>query len=128
MSDELEPPRTILVVEDEPDVLLIMRSLLRELTSGFEIVTVSNGGDAMAQINRGRIALLITDYNMPGANGLELLRRVRAVSPDTRVIMVTAYPSSDLERQVRAAGATAFLPKPFGLDQLVEAMQRALGQ
>lgn len=126
MSDELEPARTILVVEDEPDVLIIMRSLLRELTSGYEIITVGSGTDALARVLHGKVALIITDYNMPGMNGLDLLRRVRAASPDTRVIMVTAYPSRELERQARAEGVVAFLPKPFALDQLIEAMQRAL--
>ncbi|NJN17012.1 MAG: response regulator [Oscillochloris sp.] len=126
MDHAFEPPRTILVVEDEPDVLLIMRSLLRELTSGYEITTVGSGFDALALVQKGGIALVLTDYNMPGLNGLELLRRIKSVSPATKVIMVTAFAGADLERKARAAGASAFLPKPFGLDELIGAMQRAL--
>lgn len=126
MTDELELPRTILIVEDEPDVLLIMRSLLRELTSGYEILAVNNAIDALAHINSRRVALLLTDYNMPGMNGLDLLARVRTTSPDTKTIMVTAFPAPDLERKARAAGVIAFLPKPFSLDQLIGAMERGL--
>jgi DNA-binding NarL/FixJ family response regulator len=72
------------------------------------------------------IALLITDYNMPAMNGLELIQAVKIGWPSTMIAMITAYVTPELARQARAAGADYYLPKPFPFDQLEAIVKAAL--
>ena len=70
MSEVVSRNPAIVLVEDEPDILSILHRLMRDLTGGYDIVTVSSGIDALAQIALRTVPLVITDYNMPGMNGL----------------------------------------------------------
>jgi two-component system, response regulator FlrC len=120
-------PRIILIVEDEPDILYILRGLIRELTAGYEIVAVSNGNAALEQLAQRSVALVVTDYHMPEMTGLQLAEQVRAGWPDVPVIMVTAYSTARIEKQAAAAGVREFLAKPFALEHLKAALARVLG-
>jgi CheY-like chemotaxis protein len=117
---------TILIVEDEPDVLLILRSLVRELARGFTVIAVSRGAEALAEIAIEPAALVITDYNMPGMNGLELTRQIKLTSPQTHVVLVTAYATLELEHRAHLAGVDDFLAKPFAIEQLIRVVKAAL--
>jgi len=70
--DPSRPHRpAIILVEDESDMLIILGRLLRNLTAHYDILPVSNGSAALAQIAMRPVSLVITDYNMPGMNGIE---------------------------------------------------------
>lgn len=120
------PVPTILIVDDEPDILLILRILLRDLTSGYTISTAYSGDDALAYLNRQPVALVITDYNMPGMDGVALTAAIKARSPGTYVIMISAYPASNIEERAYEQGADLFLSKPFSVDRLIEAIKAGL--
>ncbi len=120
-------PNIILIVEDEPDILYILRSLIRELTAGYEIIAVSSGAAALEQLAQRSVALLVTDYHMPEMTGLELAEQVRDGWPTIPVIMVTAYSTARIEKQATAAGVREFLAKPFALEHLKAALARMLG-
>ena len=81
MSASFKPHPAILVVDDEPDALIILRRLMRDLTSGYDILTASDGAEALAKIGDRPIPLVITDYTMPGMNGLQLLTEIKSRSP-----------------------------------------------
>ncbi len=117
---------TILIVEDEPDVLLILRSLIREITSGYAITTTYSGQEALLHLERHQVPLVITDYNMPGMDGLALTATIKARWPQTHVIMITAYDTLELQRTAREHGVDHFITKPFDLDQLVQALSIGL--
>lgn len=117
---------TILIVEDEPDILLILRSLLRELARGYTIITVSSGAEALARVTLEPVTLVLTDYNMPGMDGLELTRQIKMVAPKTHVVLVTAFATLDLEQKARLAGVNDFLAKPFAIEQLIRIVKAAL--
>jgi two-component system response regulator (stage 0 sporulation protein F) len=125
------PPTTqtpaIILVEDEPDILIILHRLMRDLTGGYDIITVKSGAEALAAIALRPVPLLITDYNMPGMNGIDLTRDVKAASPDTVVLMITAYPTPDLARRAHDVGVGHYLPKPFSFDLLEEIVRATLG-
>lgn len=77
---------------------------------------------ALRRLQRDQFDLIVTDWRMLGTSGLELIRRVHQTSPGTRIMLVTAFGSPELENQVRGLGAT-YLPKPFGLHEFVAAVQ-----
>lgn len=81
MSDFSGRNPAIILVEDEPDILIILHRLMRDLTGGYDIITVNSGADALAQIALRRVPLVITDYNMPGMNGLQLAAAIKETSP-----------------------------------------------
>ncbi|MFN3373933.1 MULTISPECIES: response regulator [Chloroflexus] len=126
MSDFSGRNPAIILVEDEPDILIILHRLMRDLTGGYDIITVNSGADALAQIALRRVPLVITDYNMPGMNGLQLAAAIKETSPDTSVVMITAYATPELEKRAREQRIDYYLPKPFPLDRLEQIVRDVL--
>ncbi|WP_193415751.1 response regulator [Hymenobacter coccineus] len=116
----------ILVVDDEPDVPLLFEQRFRhEIRSGaLAFAFAHSGEEALAYLEQARhyseVVLILSDINMPGMNGLELLRRIKlahAVPPPT-VMMITAYGDADSYRQAMQLGAQDFLTKPLNFAAL----------
>ncbi|WP_322821183.1 response regulator [Chloroflexus sp.] len=126
MSDFSGRNPAIILVEDEPDILIILHRLMRDLTGGYDIITVNSGADALAQIALRKVPLVITDYNMPGMNGLQLAAAIKETSPDTCVVMITAYATPELERRAREQRIDYYLSKPFPLDRLEQIVRDVL--
>jgi two-component system, response regulator, stage 0 sporulation protein F len=125
--DESRPARpAIVVVEDQPELLNLLQRVLRDLTDAYDIITVSDPAAALEQIKRRDVPLVITDYHMPGMTGMELLMTIKVIAPQTQVILLTAYASPLLEQRALAAGAEAFVAKPFSLDGLEQLVRAAL--
>ena len=104
----------------------INEGLMRDLTGGYDIVTVNGGAEALAQIALRPVPLVITDYNMPGMNGLQLTAAIKETSPDTRVVLITAYATPELEKRAREQRVDHYLPKPFPLDRLEQIVRDVL--
>jgi CheY-like chemotaxis protein len=117
---------TIILVDDEPDVLTLLRRIIASLTSDTEILTFAYADAALDQVRRQPVHLVITDYNLPGMNGLQLTAAIKAHTPETYVVLITAYATPDLARQARERGVDYFLPKPFSLEALIQIVQAAL--
>jgi len=126
MSDFSGRNPAIILVEDEPDILIILHRLMRDLTGGYDIITVNSGADALAQIALRKVPLVITDYNMPGMNGLQLAAAIKETAPDTCVVMITAYATPELERRAREQRIDYYLSKPFPLDRLEQIVRDVL--
>jgi two-component system, response regulator, stage 0 sporulation protein F len=120
------PLPTILVVEDEPDILLILRRMVRDLTSGHDIVAVRDGATALAEASQRSVSLLITDYHMAGMNGLALATQLKQRTPAARIAMITAYDTPELRNQARACGVDYYLPKPFPFEAFMQIVQDVL--
>ncbi len=118
----------IVLVEDEPDILIILHRIMRDLTGGYDIVTVNSAQDALDVLTDRSCPLLITDHNMPGMTGTELTQKVKTDYPETRVIIITAYATPEVERTARSAGVDYFLTKPFSLDRLEQIIKEVLGR
>jgi CheY-like chemotaxis protein len=119
-------PRAIVVVDDEPDVLTILHRLLRDLAQDHALIAVSTGRAALASIGLCAVPLLITDYNMLGMDGLQLIEAVKHTSPQTRTVLMTAYDSPELRRRVRVASVDDYLAKPFPLERLEQIVRETL--
>jgi len=125
-NGHIPSPATILVVDDEPDMLDNVARILRR--GAYACCTVANGREALALIGRHHPDLILTDLRMPGMDGLALLRAIKQLSPPTPVVIFTAYTSEANAQEALAAGAAAFLAKPFSGAQLLQTVRQALGQ
>jgi len=111
------------VVDDDRSIRWVLEKALGQ--AGWSVSSFENGDSALAQLERERPAVLITDIRMPGLNGLDLLKAVHERHPSLPVIVITAH--SDLDAAVSAyqGGAFEYLPKPFDVDDAVALVQRA---
>jgi len=116
----------ILVLDDEADMVENCRRILSR--DGYECLTTTDAEEALRLIASERPDLVLTDLKMPTIDGIELLGRIRELSPQTPVIMLTAFATVESAVAAVKAGAFDYLPKPFTLDQLRVAVERALGQ
>ncbi len=116
----------ILVVEDEPDILMILRRILRDVTSDYDIIAVPQARTAMKQLALQDCALVITDYAMPDMTGLDLAQHIQRTAPQTPVVMITAYANPELLNAAKAAGVAYVLYKPFSVDELEQVLRRYL--
>ena len=108
----------ILVVDDEPDVEILFRQQFhRDLRSNRFTMEFAQSADAALQCidsaNGVSIILILSDINMPGMTGLELLPRAKAARPNVPVMMITAYGDADTKRKALEGGAEALLTKPI---------------
>jgi CheY-like chemotaxis protein len=113
----------ILVVDDEPDVELLFRQQFRrDLRAGrFTMDFAQSASTALARIaNAGdqSLILILSDINMPGMSGLELLPKAKAIRPDVPIIMITAYGDAETKRRALESGAEALLTKPIDFGTL----------
>ena len=119
-------PPAIVVADDEPTVRIILCRLLEVVADGYEIITVGTGAEALAALAERSVPLLITDYNMPGMNGVELTQRVKGTSPTTTVVLISAYITAEVGQLSKAAGADYFMSKPFSFEHLEAIVRKAL--
>jgi CheY-like chemotaxis protein len=108
----------ILVVDDEPDVEVLFRQQFRrDLRSGrFTMEFAQSAPMALQRITDAgdrSLILILSDINMPGMSGLELLPKAKALRPDVPVIIITAYGDAETKRKARENGAEALLTKPI---------------
>jgi two-component system, OmpR family, response regulator RegX3 len=116
--------RRVLCVEDNEDICFMLSSLLR--SEGYEPVTASTAGDALALDGRDRFDLFIVDTWLGEVSGVDLCRELRTALPGTPVVFYSAAAfEADQEAALRA-GAHAYVTKP-GTEELLEAVGRALG-
>jgi CheY-like chemotaxis protein len=123
-------PASILLVEDEPTLQRILGSVLGD--AGHRVEAVGTAEQALERLEDGDFDLVLTDKNLPGKNGLELLAELRAWERTGRkpigVMMVTGYPSRDTALQALAEDADGYLVKPFrSLTHAVDQVQLLLG-
>jgi CheY-like chemotaxis protein len=122
----------ILVVDDEPDVEALFRQQFRrDLRAGrFNMEFAASAPEAMekaAGIVDPSLILILSDINMPGMSGLEMLPKVRAARPSVPVIMITAYGDADTRRTALERGAEALLTKPIDFTQLRQEIDTRVG-
>jgi DNA-binding response OmpR family regulator len=106
----------VLVVDDEPDSVELLQEFLT--SKGYEVITASNGEEALRKIKEERPHLVLLDVRMPGMNGLDVLRKVREFDQEVGVIMVTAVNEEDTGREALKLGAFDYIVKPLNLEYL----------
>ena len=122
----------ILVVDDEPDVEPLFRQQFRRdiRASRFTMEFAQSAVDALEQIDHAEgvtLILVLSDINMPGMSGLELLPKIKVQRPDVPVIMITAYGDAETKRKALENGAEALLTKPIDFAALRQQIDTRLG-
>jgi CheY-like chemotaxis protein len=120
---------SILVVDDEPDVADLFRQRFRrEARQGTYVMHFAASGtealDRLAEEIQPALVAVLSDINMPGMDGLELLGEIKQRHPDLPVMMVTAYGDDERRRRARELGAIEFITKPVDFDHLKEQLSQ----
>ena len=122
-----EIPSSVLVVDDEPIVLQLFSRILNE--KGLRTRTASSAEEALQLLEQGGIACVLADKNMPGMDGIEMLRRVREAQPHCAFIVMTGYASMESAIEALRLGAVDYLQKPFDdLDVVAQRIEDAIQQ
>jgi CheY-like chemotaxis protein len=122
----------ILMVDDESDAQELFRqNFRREIRGGVYSFDFALSGEAALELLQGRepprVVLVLSDINMPGMSGIELLAEIRKTWPEVGVFMITAYGDDATETKARELGAVRFLTKPVDFEVLKEDLSRILG-
>jgi DNA-binding response OmpR family regulator len=117
--------QNILLVDDEPRLACSLRDMLEYSNQGYRVSVAHFGAEALDMLGDQPVDLLVTDLRMPGISGLELIRQVREINPQTRTMLITAFGSPEIEERVREMGAV-YLPKPFSLLEFAAVVKRIL--
>jgi len=113
-------PGKILVVDDDPEVRMATRDFLS--SKGYEVVVAEGGREALRLLDASPPDVVLLDVAMPDLDGMETLKRIVATHPTMPVIMVTANADIEITSKVLQLGAADYVPKPFDLDYLDQAI------
>lgn len=122
----MSSPR-ILLVDDQRDILRLLHATLDTLGHKLEIYEAPSGEEALLEATRHRFDLLVSDYKLPGMNGVELMKKVRAKNPDIKSILITAMTDRKTRDEMIEAGAIAMFDKPIPLADFLDVVERTLG-
>ena len=122
----IERRAKILIVDDEPDALVILRHILTR--AGYAVVPAYGGADALRRIERQDFDLIITDLAMPKVSGVEVIERVKndPVRGATPIVALTAYMWDAISQNARQSGCEAFLHKPVDAKRLLKEVELRL--
>ena len=115
----------ILLIDDEPDMLALLCTLIRGRTE-HRVTATNNPLEVDEILGREPVDAVVTDLKMPGMDGLEVLARVRARDPDIAVLVITAFGSEESAAEALRRGAVDFITKPFSKEQILLALDKAL--
>ena len=110
------PGKPVLIVDDEKNIRLTLSQSLESLE--LETDTAVNGEEALAKLKEKDYRLILLDLRMPGMDGMEVLRQLREIRPDIRVIIITAYGTIESAVDAMKLGAADFIQKPFSPEEI----------
>lgn len=119
--------KRVLVVDDEEDMLWMLQRNLNKGMNNVEILAARSAEEALVVLKDTAVNLVITDINMPGMNGLDLLIEINNRFPGTGVIIMTAYPSSAYENKAMMSGSLRYIEKPFDIKVVRTIVEDLLG-
>jgi two-component system, NtrC family, response regulator AtoC len=119
------PRRRLLVVDDETEVVDVLRE---HFEATYDVDTAPDGKKALKLIRTRRPDVILLDIQLPGLNGLEVMKRIQTVDPKPVVIVVTATDDTDVAAQAMSQGAFSYVPKPFDFQYLDHLVAIALGE
>ncbi|MDD5399490.1 MAG: response regulator [Dehalococcoidia bacterium] len=116
--------RIILLVEDET----LLREALKEWLEddGYNVEVAQSGEEALEKIKREEYSFVVLDLRLPGIDGLQAFEEAKDIKPETKGLIITAYPSEETQQRARDIGLIDYLPKPFQIDDLEKIISGAL--
>ncbi len=118
----------VLLVDDQRDILRLLHSTLDTLKNDeLKVIESPSGEEAMLEMGRHQIDLLVTDYLLPGMTGIELMHKVRAKHPNVKVVLISGMTDRKARDEMLNAGAVAIFDKPIPLADFLDVVERGLG-
>lgn len=116
----------IMVIDDQAGIRMLLGEVLKN--EGYETLSAGNGTQALQLIAGQDVALVLLDLRLPGMPSIEILKEIREHSPETKVIIMSAYTNSEIVRNALQNGAIACFSKPFDIAALVAAIKKEMHQ
>jgi len=110
--------KKVLIVDDEETLTWSMARSLSKDKDNYEVLIANNGSEALNFLEKHKIDLVISDIRMPDINGLDLLVKIKKEYPQTKVIIMTAYGSADVQKEANQRGSLYYVEKPFEISDL----------
>lgn len=114
--------KNILVVNDKRGMREILAEILKD--AGYNVSMAEDGYEAIEKVRKLFFAIIFLDMRMPGIGGVETLREIKKISPETRVVMITAYVDKDSEKEAMREGADTVIYKPFGVKETMAIIEK----
>lgn len=108
--------KKLLVVDDQYGIRVLLNEILQK--DGYAVFQAANGVQALSIVQDENPELILLDMKIPGMDGLEILRRIKATHPEIKVIMMTAYGELNLINEAMELGAVSYFSKPFDIDDV----------
>lgn len=118
MLNQPVKPKRVLIVDDEATLVFFLKQGLQEAEMSFKVDIAPSGEDALTKLTYNRYDLLITDLKMPGISGFTLVEVARSLHPDIKVILMTAFGSTEVQNEAKILRVDGYLTKPFPTAQL----------
>ncbi len=124
----MKPEKRILIVEDEKLLGMSLYEILFSATGTFEVVLCETAEDGLEKVKEKKFDLIISDLKLPGEmSGMDLLRKVKEMHPDTHLMLMTAYGSDAVREDAERIGVEAYFEKPFKLKEFLSRVLEILG-
>jgi DNA-binding NtrC family response regulator len=117
---------SVLIVDDEPIVRESIKDWL--VDAGYQVATAANGEKALEMIEKEDFGIMIVDVRLPGKTGITVLKEVKALKPQIKSIVITAYSSTELAAEAMKLGAVDYLIKPIAPDELERLIQKTIAE
>ncbi|MCU0286261.1 MAG: sigma-54 dependent transcriptional regulator [Acidobacteria bacterium] len=114
----------ILVIDDDPSIRNMLAIVLKK--SGYDVTCTESGKTSLEKLKKENFDLIISDIKMPDINGIDLLKKIKSITPEIPVIMITAFASANDAVEAMKLGAEDYVTKPFNLDELKIIIDRAI--
>jgi DNA-binding NtrC family response regulator len=118
--------KPILIVDDEPIVRESIRDWLKN--SGYQVATAETGEEALEMVEKEDFSVVVLDVRLPGKTGIKVLQELKALKPQIKSIIITAYPTAEMSAEAKKLGAVDFLIKPIAPDDLERLIKETLLQ
>jgi DNA-binding response OmpR family regulator len=124
----IKDPKKVLIVDDEETLTWSMAKSLSRDVDKYQVMVANSGREALDALKANRVDLVISDIRMPDINGLDLLVRIKKDHPQTKVIIMTAYGSSDVQKEATRRGSLFYIEKPFEIADIRKVIIDVLGK
>ncbi|MRR14771.1 response regulator, partial [archaeon] len=118
--------KQVLIVDDEETLTWSLAKSLATDRETYDVVTANSGEEALSLFKTKTFDVVVLDIRLPGMNGLDVLMKIKEFKPSTKVIMMTAYGSSDIKAKAKSRGSLFYIEKPFEIDQMRDLILKAL--
>jgi len=116
----------VLIVDDQFGIRILLNEVFQK--EGYQTFQAANGAQALDIVQKHAPDIVLLDMKIPGMDGIEILKRMKVIDPDIRVIIMTAYGELDMIKEAKALGAIMHFAKPFDIDDIRAAVRKHLPQ